>query len=283
MVWERKIPFGYRMEKGDIVLHPRESEAVRSIFTLYCGGASYNSIAAEMMAQGISYYQKTNRWNKNMVSRILENERYIGAGGYPRLVSDSDFLSARLLQQTKTAYSPCPKEIRPIKEKAVCAVCGGRMKRDTKNGHPSWQCQNPKCSCRIHLGDESLLETLGGLLHELAKAPHLLSLPPQENAPSIDAIRIQNELNLCLNRAGTNQEYLKSLIFAAAEERYNSTSDPTPAYETRQLWERLSQYPHTKEILDELFQKYVSAVLIGADHIALRLPDETVFSPEKGE
>lgn len=145
MAWERKISFGYRMEKGDILPHPRESEAVRSIFTLYCGGASYNSIAAEMMEQGIPYYQKTSRWNKNMVSRILENERYIGADGYPRLVSDSDFLSVRLLRQTKTAYSPCPKEVRPIKEKAVCAVCGGRMKRDTKNGHPSWQCQNPKC------------------------------------------------------------------------------------------------------------------------------------------
>lgn len=137
--------------------------AKRSIFTLYCGGASYNSIVAEMMDQGIPYYQKTNRWNKNMVSRILENERYIGAGGYPRLVSDSDFLSARLLRQTKTDYSPCPKEIQPVKEKTVCAVCGGRMKRDTKNGHPSWQCQNPECGCRIHLSDDSLLGTLWGI------------------------------------------------------------------------------------------------------------------------
>ena len=283
MAWERKIPFGYRMEKGDITPHPKESEAVRSIFALYCGGASYNSIAAEMMAQGIPYYQKTNRWNKNMVSRILENERYIGADDYPRLVSDSDFLSARLLRQTKTAYSPCPKEVRSIKEKAVCAVCGGRMKRDTKNGHPGWQCQNPECGCRIHLGDEGLLETLEDLLHGLAKAPHLLSLPTQENTPSIDAIRIQNELKLCLNRAGTSQEYLRSLIFAAAEERYNSTPDPTPAYEAEQLRERLERYPHTKELLKELFQKYVFALLIGADHIALQLYDGTVFSPKKGE
>lgn len=157
------------------------------------------------------------------------------------------------------------------------------MKRDTKNGHPGWQCQNPECGCRIHLGDESLLETLGDLLHELAKAPHLLVVPSQEDTLSIDAIRIQNELNLCLNRAGTSLEYLKSLIFAAAEERYNNTPDPTPAYEAKQLQEWLERYPHTKGTLKELFQKYVSAVLIGAGHIALQLPDGTVFSPEKGE
>lgn len=282
MAWERKIPFGYMMQSGSIIPHPAESETVKTIFTLYCGGASYNSIAAEMMAQGIPYYRKTNRWNKNMVSRILENERYIGADGYPRLVTDSEFLSARLLRQTKTAYTPCPKEIQPIKEKAVCAVCGGRMKRDTKNGHPRWQCQNPECRCRVALGDESLLKALGGLLQELAKSPHLLVLPSQERPPSIDSIRIQNELNLCLNRAGSSPGYLKNLIFAAAEERYNSTPDPTPAYEIERLRERLEQQPHTKETLAELFQKYVSSILMGADSIALQLPDGTVFSPEKG-
>ncbi len=109
MAWERKIPFGYRMEKGDILPHPKESESIRIIFAMYCGGASYNRIAAEMMMRGTPYYSKTNRWNKNMVSCILENEWYIGVDGYPRLVPDSDFLSARLLRQTKTAYSSCPK------------------------------------------------------------------------------------------------------------------------------------------------------------------------------
>lgn len=284
MAWERKTPFGYMMQSGNIVPHPAESEAVKIIFTMYCSGASYNSIAAEMMAQGIPYYQKTDRWNKNMVSRILENERYIGAGNYPRLITDSDFLSAHLLRQTKTAYTPCPKEIKPIQEKAVCAVCGDRMKRDTKNGHPRWKCQNPNCGLIVHIKDDDLLGAIQSQVEKLAENPHLLVTPLQEMPLSIDAIRIQNELNLCLNRAGTSPEYLKSLIFAAAEERYNSTPDPTPTYESEQLQEQLGQYPYSKETLTELFQKYVSAVLIGAGNtIALRLPDGTTFDPEKGE
>jgi len=283
MAWERKIPFGYAMQNGNIIPHSKESEAVRIIFAMYCGGASYGRIAAEMMEQGIPYYKKTNRWNKNMVSRILENERYLGADGYPKLVTDSDFLSARFLRQTKTAYAPAPKEIQPIKEKAVCAACGGRMKRDTKNGHPRWQCQNPDCGLIVHIKDDDLLEATKKQLEKLAKAPHFLVTPSQETAPSIDAIRIQNELNLCLNRAGTSPEYLKSLIFASAEERYNSTPDPTPDYEAEQFQQQLEQYPYTTETLTELFQKYVAAVLIGVDGITLRLSDGTVFNPKEGE
>lgn len=282
MAWERKIPFGYRMEGGIITTHPEESNAVKTIFTLYCCGASYNGIAAEMMTQGIPYHQKTPRWNKNMVARILENERYIGAGGYPKLIADDKFLSAQFLRQSKTAYTHCPKEIEPIKEKAVCAVCGGKMKRDIKNGYPRWLCQNSECGCRGRISDETLLDTLRELLEKLANTSPLLAAPIQEKSPSIDAIRIQNELNLCLNRAGTSPEYLKSLIFAAAEERYNSTLDPTPAYENERLQKRLEQHPHTKETLTELFQRYVSAVLIGVDSIALRLTDGTVFNPEEG-
>ena len=91
MAWERKIPFGYRMEGGIVTAHPKESKAVETIFTLYCGGTSYNGIAEEMMTQGIPYHQKTPRWNKNMVARILENERYIGAGGFVLLQGENTY------------------------------------------------------------------------------------------------------------------------------------------------------------------------------------------------
>ncbi len=284
MAWERKIPFGYMMQNGNIIPHPTESKAVKAIFAMYCHGTSYNGITAEMMAQGIPYYQKTNRWNKNMVSRVLENERYIGADNYPRLVTDSDFLSVRLLRQTKTSYTPCPPEVRSIRERTVCAACGGRMKRDTKNRRPRWRCQEPNCGLIIHIKDDDLLRGIQTQAEKLADTPHLLKTSPPEKSLSIDAVRIQNELNLCLNRAGTSPEYLKSLIFAAAEERYNSTPDPTPAYENERLRERLQQQPCAKETLTELFQKYVSAVLIGTGgHIALRLRDGTVFDPKEGE
>lgn len=81
------------------------------------------------------------------------------------------------------------------------------MKRDIKNGYPRWLCQNPECGCRGRISDETLLDTLKELLEKLANTSPLLTAPIQEKSPSIDAIRIQNKLNLCLNRAGTNPEW----------------------------------------------------------------------------
>ena len=40
MAGNRKLPFGYRMERGEVTEHPIEAEAVREIFQRYLAGAS---------------------------------------------------------------------------------------------------------------------------------------------------------------------------------------------------------------------------------------------------
>lgn len=64
-----------------------------------------------------------------MVKRILENERYLGLDGYPRLIADEEFLAVRLRRGEQNTYAPCPSEILPIRDKAVCALCGEKMAR----------------------------------------------------------------------------------------------------------------------------------------------------------
>lgn len=76
MAWQRKTPFGYQIQNGRITCHPEEAESVRYIFSHYLLGSSYNQIADEMAQQGVRYHQHTAQWNKHMVKRILENERY---------------------------------------------------------------------------------------------------------------------------------------------------------------------------------------------------------------
>ena len=96
MAWQRKIPFGYQVQNGRINCHPEEAELVRAIFSRYLLGGSYSQIADEMTQQGVRYHQHTAQWNKHMVKRILENERYLGMDGYPQLVTDEEFLAVRL-------------------------------------------------------------------------------------------------------------------------------------------------------------------------------------------
>ena len=116
MAWQRKIPFGYQVQNGRINCHPEEAELVRAIFSRYLLGGSYSQIADEMARQGVRYHQHTAQWNKHMVKRILENERYLGMDGYPQLVTDEEFLAVRLRRGEQNTYAPCPSEIIPIRD-----------------------------------------------------------------------------------------------------------------------------------------------------------------------
>ncbi|UQT49416.1 recombinase family protein [Flavonifractor plautii] len=77
----RKRPFGYKMELGEIVLHPAEAETVRWLYDSYLAGASYNALVDKLRERGISY-DGDKPWNKNMAARILADSRYTGEGGF---------------------------------------------------------------------------------------------------------------------------------------------------------------------------------------------------------
>lgn len=177
MAWQRKIPFGYQVQNGRINCHPEEAELVRAVFSRYLLGGSYSQIADEMTQQGVRYHQHTAQWNKHMVKRILENERYLGMDGYPQLVTDEEFLAVRLRRGEQNTYAPCPSEIIPIRDKAVCALCGEKMARDTKSrGRPRWRCKNPECGGSVYLDDSIILERVVQKLKVLAHSPECMMI-----------------------------------------------------------------------------------------------------------
>ncbi len=102
----RNIPFGYMMRGGEIVFHPAESAAVKQVFEMYLNGSSLKSIAAAMTVP----YNIDKSWNKNMVSRILENEKYIGADGYPAVIEENMFRKANEIKQRKAVACTCTDE-----------------------------------------------------------------------------------------------------------------------------------------------------------------------------
>ncbi len=89
------IPFGYCVVNGSYVLNEVESEAVRKIFADYIGGKSLKTIASEMK---IPYNSGKQNWNLNTIWRIIENRKYIGEKGYPRIISDEDFNHAAMIK-----------------------------------------------------------------------------------------------------------------------------------------------------------------------------------------
>ena len=73
MAKNRVIPFGYCMINGEITVDFTESKAVVRIFEEYLNGSSLLQIAKMMESEKIRYSEGSDRWNKNMIKRIIEN------------------------------------------------------------------------------------------------------------------------------------------------------------------------------------------------------------------
>lgn len=99
----RKQPFGYRVVTGEIVLHSQEAKLVEYIFQQYLSGASFNILVAELREQPI-LYDEGKLWNKNMVTRILEDRRYTGESDYPAII-DQETLS-KVLEKRNAKQVP---------------------------------------------------------------------------------------------------------------------------------------------------------------------------------
>ncbi len=286
MAWQRKTPFGYMIRDGLIQPHPDEADAVRYIFRQYQAGASLLAIAEDMTRQGIRYHSHTAEWNKNMVKRILENTKYIGAGGYPRLVPDEDFSAAQRLRTERNTYAPLSTDIRPIQGKAVCGLCGMKMIRGNRShGLVHWKCQNPDCGQSISLNDEALTELVDAQLRGLALTPHLLTAPePTQNEPDLDAIRLQNELTLALNRGSEGPEYIKTLALAVTAQRYGQLPDSTPAHDMEQLRARLEEGPADAGALAALMSVAVRAVRLTPDkNVELELVNGQIIAEKEAQ
>lgn len=114
----RKQPFDYRMTLGEITIQPEEAELVRFIFQGYSTGATLGELTKALCRQEIPYYEGRT-WNKNMVSRILEDGRYVGEKGYPALIEPEQLYAAA---EKRTARARPPQKT-PA-QKALRRLCG---------------------------------------------------------------------------------------------------------------------------------------------------------------
>lgn len=100
MLKNRSIPFGYCVVNGVFAVNENEAEAVRKIFADYISGKSLKAIAAEMKIP----YNSGKSWNKNTISRILDNKKYTGENGCPRIISDEDFLRVSQIKDERNKH-----------------------------------------------------------------------------------------------------------------------------------------------------------------------------------
>ena len=264
----RNIPFGYTMKKGEIIAEPTESQAVKDIFKLYLDGKSMSEIARQMSISQISYNGITFDWNKNMVKRILENEKYLGKDGYPVLIDSETFNHANARKKSKaTSVNEISEELKIIRSLTYCKECGHRLSRIGGNTQTDkWDCRNIECSrFNYRLTDNMIKDILLHILNAVIANPDLLDTDSEISAYTTN-IKVkcqQNEINRLMDNPQIDTEKAKTEILKLAELKYECCTYDEGPQKTEYLKELLSGKEQLNIIDYDLLKSCVSRILIG--------------------
>lgn len=185
----RKQPFGYRMENGKIVIHPQEADMVKNVFRDYLAGMGFVALAEKLNGRGIQYYPGK-LWNKNMLARLLEDDRYIGSGAYPAIISEKTLTAAAALRGEKT--TPCGTT---AVQKTLRRLCGYK----------------PSKSAEIQVLC---------LMNLLIKDPTLIRCPELEHKSSVGLFALKSQLDELLDSQPVDESRARPLIFQLAATQY---------------------------------------------------------------
>lgn len=232
----RKQPFGYRMTLGEITIQPEEAETVRSIYLKYIAGISFKQLAEQLQAEEVPY-DEDKSWNKNMVSRILEDDRYIGKKEFPALITAEQFDAAqKRRKEMRPAYKQTPAQ------KALRRLCGTP---------PS----------------ERVEKIVTDLLNELIRCPDRVQ--PAVSQVVAAGGNAQEELNSALERQPIDEDNAKALLLQLAAEQYDAIGNTE--YETVRLRRLLTGRKPMTEPDAELLQSAVSKVRVTNNCVTVTL------------
>ncbi len=249
MAKNRTIPFGYCMKNGEIITELTESRAVVRIFEEYLNGSSLLQIAKLMESEKIRYTADSDHWNKNMVKRIIENEKYLGTDKYPQIIDKDIFNRANEKRIRKaTSVNVIPEDMQEIRKRTYCSECGHRLSRIGGNcRHEKWDCRNPDCyKLEYQLTDQMIIGAVLIVLNTAIANPSLIENNGEIRvySPTADVIRKQNEINQMTDSAQVDFDRIKSEIFRLAEMKYDCCTyneNPQKTEEIKALFENHAQ------------------------------------------
>lgn len=244
----RKLPFGYQIKLGEVVVNPDEAKLVNEIFRWYISGDSYGVLVKKLREQSVPY-DTGKLWNKNMVARILEDKRYTGTEDFPMIITSEALTSAqkkRSAKQVQVQKSPAQKLLRQLSGTTAT---------------------------------EQLERQVLDLLNGLTGHPEQITVSPSiEKIPS--TVQLQRELEAILEQQPINEEEAKRLIFAVAAEKYRGIS--SEEYETVRLKRIMARTTPSRELDEELLRNTVSKIHISAmGKVSIQLKNNQII--ERGK
>ena len=214
--------YGYRREKGRIVIDEREAEIVRFIFRSCLNGMGKGRITEELREQGVPC-RLGGEWHTETVGGILKNEKYTGdallqktyienhltkrkcfnrgelpqyyaESTHPAIIDHEMYEKVQVLIAERREKTNVQKDVTaryPFSGLIVCGCCGAHYHRRTNPTRITWQCVTYLCRGKKHCAAKQIPEeTLRSLTREALGVPEIT----EENIRALAEIQIP-----CLN------------------------------------------------------------------------------------
>ena len=267
MARNRVIPFGYCMKNGEITTNPKEVYAVSTIFREYLNGSSLLQIAKLMESEKIRYTEDSDRWNKNMVKRIIENEKYLGTDKYPQIIDEETFKTANEKRVRKaTTFNSICDDLQEIRKVTYCLECGEKLFRRTNGkGREYWNCGNPDCfKYEYRLTDQMIIGAVLTVLNTAIANPSLIENSGEISvySPTVDVIRKQNEINQMTDSLQMDFDRVKAEIFKLAEMKYDCCTYNDSPQKAAEIKAFLKNHEQLNTLDIGLFKACVSRIWI---------------------
>lgn len=241
----RKLPFGYRMEYGKVVMDPDESKWVLYIYEQYALGESYKSLSEFLTSAGVSY-DVGKPWNKNMVARLLQDLRYTGDEKYPRIVEHCLFQKVNQKRDKKVVSSTVTRDQKILKRK-----CSGYL--------------------TPHIEQEVLF-----LLNGIAGQPEQIQIPETPVKADSRVEILQAELEKLLGMLPVDEAQARQKLMETTVAMYEAI-DPRE-YETNRLKRIFGSEEARTELDGSLLEQTVTAVTVDSmGRVRIRLKNDQIL------
>ena len=246
---KRKLPFGYRMEQGRVVVHTEEGASVKKLYEQYLQGASMRELLAHMQKSGAAYGEGMH-WNLNRISRLLSDGRYAGKGNYPTIITQDVFEAVTQKKEKKAPAVQVTQAYKVLRQK-----CGKKI--------------------TVHIQQEVLY-----LLNTLAGCPDRIKKPQVPISKNQRLLLLQSELEEIMQELPVDEGRATKKLMEIAQVMYENI-DPRE-YETHRLRRIFGKKECSSELDADLIAATVEEILVdGNDRVRLRLKNDQIL--ERGK
>lgn len=258
----RAISFGYKLELGKLIIFEEEARIVKQIFKDYLGGKVLAQIATGLKESKIEYAPGCYDWNKNRVSRLIENRKYIGANGYPVLIEEADFEQANLQKSNKGKHKKnLPKETEFIRSITYCPFCGSHLYR--RSDTEQWKCRK-ECLKGIKLTDTLIFDGIKQVIAKCYQNQDLLNVAEKNTyMPTQEVLRQTNEIHRMTDKP-VSFNSVKQVIFKTATKKFDCCTENESIYTSYVLEKTIEAYQQKTVDIDYL-KKVIRKVFVNKD------------------